>query len=98
MTNLWQEHSLFPMFWIEEFAALNAEYKDRLDKLLTTPLRAVDATQWTMVIKIGKLILTLSVLIIFKKFFSFLISKPFLLLVCSWFDVAHSYGGYAGDS
>ena len=55
MTNLWQEHSLFPMFWIEEFADLNAEYKDRLDKLLTTPLRAVDATQWTMVIKIENL-------------------------------------------
>ena len=49
MTDLWQEHSLFPMFWIEEFADLNDEYKDKLDDMLTKPLKLVDAAQWTMV-------------------------------------------------
>ena len=49
MTKLWKDHSLFPMFWIEEFADLNQEYKDKLDDMLTKPLKIVDAAQWTMV-------------------------------------------------
>ena len=49
MTNLWQDDALFPMFWIEEFADLDDNYKDTLDKMLGTPLKVVDAAQWTMV-------------------------------------------------
>ena len=49
MGNLWEEHSLFPMLWLEEFADLDADYKDKLDDMLTKPLRIIDAAQWTMV-------------------------------------------------
>ena len=85
------------MFWIEEFADLNAEYKDRLDKLLTTPLRAVDATQWTMVIKIGIFWQNMYLSSLRNSSHSWFQNLS-LLLVCSWFDVDDSYGGYAGDS
>ena len=49
MGELWEPYSLFPMFWIEEFADLDAAYKDKLDNMLTKPLNIVDAVQWTMV-------------------------------------------------
>ena len=49
MDNLWEEHSLFPMFWIEEFADLDEAYKETLDHMLITPLKVVDAVQWTLV-------------------------------------------------
>ena len=49
MTDLWEEHSLFPMFWIEEFADLNDEYKDTLDDMLLKPFRIIEGVKWTMV-------------------------------------------------
>ena len=49
MTDLIEDHYLFPMFWIEEFADLDLDYKEKLDDMLTKPLRLVDAAQWTMV-------------------------------------------------
>ena len=49
MTDLLEDHYLFPMFWIEEFADLDLDYKEKLDDMLTKPLRLVDAAQWTMV-------------------------------------------------
>ena len=49
MTKLWEPNSLFPMFWIEEFADIDEVYKDKLDDMLTKPLRSVDAAQYTMV-------------------------------------------------
>ena len=49
MTKLWEEHALFPMFWLEEFSDLDDNYKNKLDDMLTKPLRIVDAVQWTMV-------------------------------------------------
>ena len=49
MTDLWEDHSLFPMFWIEEFADLNEDYKETLDKMLIKPLKIIDGVQWTMV-------------------------------------------------
>ena len=47
--NLWEDHSLFPMFWIEEFADLDETYKEKLNDMLFTPLKIVDGAQWTMV-------------------------------------------------
>ena len=49
MDNLWEENSLLPMFWIEEFADLDDAYKETLDHMLITPLKVVDAVQWTLV-------------------------------------------------
>ena len=49
MDNLWEEHSLFPMFWIEEFADLDEAYKETLDHMLITPLKVIDGVQWTLV-------------------------------------------------
>ena len=47
--DLWEDHSLFPMFWIEEFADLDETYKEKLNDMLFTPLKIVDGVQWTMV-------------------------------------------------
>ena len=47
--DLWEDHSLFPMFWIEEFADLDETYKEKLNDMLFTPLKIVDGAQWTMV-------------------------------------------------
>ena len=49
MSELKEDHYLFPMFWIEEFADLDLDYKEKLDDMLTKPLKLVDAAQWTMV-------------------------------------------------
>ena len=46
---MWEDHSLFPMFWIEEFADLDETYKEKLNDMLFTPLKIVDGAQWTMV-------------------------------------------------
>ena len=50
MDKLKDPHYLFPMFWIEEFADLDLDYKEKLDNMLGKPLRLVDAGQWTLVI------------------------------------------------
>ena len=52
MDKLKDPHYLFPMFWIEEFADLDLDYKEKLDNMLGKPLRLVDAGQWTLVILI----------------------------------------------
>ena len=49
MTNLWEEHSIFPMFWLEEFAELDSKYKLKLDGMLKRPMRAIHAAQWIVV-------------------------------------------------
>ena len=55
MTKLWNDHSIFPMFWIEEFADLDAKSKKKLDDMFTNPLRAIHATQWILVRLYGQL-------------------------------------------
>jgi len=49
LNNLWEEYSLFPMFWIEEFADLDTKYKVKLDHMLATPLVTIFAAQWVLV-------------------------------------------------
>ena len=49
MSELKEDHYLFPMFWIEEFADLNDDYKETLDHMLITPLKVIDGVQWTLV-------------------------------------------------
>ena len=49
MKNLWEDYSLFPMFWIEEFADLDNKYKVKLDYMLATPLLGIFAAQWALV-------------------------------------------------
>ena len=49
MENLWEEHSLFPMFWIEEYGDLDDTYKETLDDMLIKPLKIIDGVQWTLV-------------------------------------------------
>ena len=49
MTNLWEDHSIFPMFWLEEFAELDSKYKLKLDGMLKKPMRAIHAAQWIVV-------------------------------------------------
>jgi len=49
LNNLWEEYSLFPMFWIEEFADLDDKYKVKLDHMLATPLVTIFAAQWILV-------------------------------------------------
>ena len=49
MDNLWEEHSLFPMFWIEEFADLDDAYKETLNDMLIKPLKLITGVQWTLV-------------------------------------------------
>ena len=52
--NLWEEHSIFPMLWLEEFADLDDVNKNKLDDMLLKPLRIIDAMQWTVVGDISK--------------------------------------------
>lgn len=67
MTKLWEEHALFPMFWIEEFGELDGDYKNKLDDMLTKPLRIVDAVQWTMfAVGVMLLILVVVMFVIYK--------------------------------
>ena len=49
LTNLWEDYSLFPMLWIEEFADLDNRYKVKLDHMLADPLLGVFAAQWGLV-------------------------------------------------
>ena len=49
MDNLWEEHSLFPMFWIEEYGDLDDTYKETLNDMLIKPLKIIDGVQWTLV-------------------------------------------------
>lgn len=48
MGDLWEEHSLFPMFWIEEFADLDDAYQETLNDMLIKPLKIIDGVQWTL--------------------------------------------------
>ena len=67
MTDLIEDHYLFPMFWIEEFADLDLDYKEKIDDMLTKPLWLVDAAQWTLFIWISTFIWTY-LFSIFHKF------------------------------
>ena len=49
MDNLWEEHPLFPMFWIEEYGDLDDIYKETLNDMLIKPLKIIDGVQWTLV-------------------------------------------------
>ena len=49
LTNLWEDYSLFPMMWIEEFAELDEKYKVKLDHMLADPLMGIFVAQWALV-------------------------------------------------
>ena len=49
MDNLKEDHYLFPMFWIEEFADLDNDYKEKLNDMLYKPINLIAAGQWTLV-------------------------------------------------
>merc|ERR1712080_394644 len=66
MTNLWEENSLFPMFWLEEFADLDDDYKDKLDDMLTKPLKLIDGVQWAM-FAVGAVMLIVSVVLLVMR-------------------------------
>ena len=51
---LWQAHSTFPLFWLEEFADLDRINRMKLEHGLTKPLMVVDVVQWTMVRQFAK--------------------------------------------
>ena len=87
MTDLWEDHSLFPMFWIEEFADLNDDYKETLDKMLIKPLKIIDGVQWTMVsMKIIQRNIQILLFVEIKIHINFknVHSVKFHFLVCCW--------------
>ena len=49
MTKLWENNSIFPMFWLEEFADLDANYKIKLDRMFGNPMKVIHAIQWAVV-------------------------------------------------
>jgi len=62
MSNLKEPHYLFPMFWIEEFADLDNDYKEKLNNMLYKPLNIIAAAQWTM-LAVGVMLLILMIIL-----------------------------------